>query len=284
MARRIKNLATAARMAELFPVPGDPSAPSPEPAVAAQTDTEAAAGYRERYEFPEPAGPELKRQALRLRVTWAATASVIVLALVIGAGVLWLGAGTGFGEAAPSLVEQPVPAVAISAQGRNRTTSGSETGPVGSGQDTGNLLIVHIAGSVAKPGIVRMAPGSRLFEALEAAGGALPDAALATVNLAAELQDGMQVLVPRAAEAAANPQAAVPSAPGGAALSRPGPVNLNRASIEELLALPRIGPVTAQRILEWRAANGRFRSVDDLAAVDGIGMKTLESLRSLLVV
>lgn len=284
MARRIKNLATAARMAELFPVPGDPSGPSPHPTVAGQTDTEAVLGYRERYEFPEPAGLEPKQNAWRLRVSWAATASVIVLALAIGAGVLWLGAGTGLGAATPTAAEQPAPAVAISAQGRDRAAPDSEAGPVGSDQDAGNLLIVHIAGSVAKPGIVRMAPGSRLFEALEAVGGALPDAALATVNLAAELQDGMQVLVPSAAEAAANPPAAVPAPPGGAALGRPGPVNLNRASIEELLALPRIGPVTAQRILQWRAANGRFRSVDDLAAVDGIGMKTLESLRSLLVV
>lgn len=139
----------------------------------------------------------------------------------------------------------------------------------------GGEVVVDVAGQVRKPGIVTLPAGSRVFEAIERAGGI--DGALEepTVNLARVLVDGEQILV--GVEAAS-------SAPtgGGGAGGAAGPVDLNSATLEQLDALPGVGPVTAQAILAWRDENGRFASVDDLLDVTGIGEKTLEDLRDLV--
>ena len=138
-------------------------------------------------------------------------------------------------------------------------------------------LVVHVVGAVRRPGLYRLRDGSRVADALSRAGGASRRADLALVNLAAPVGDGSQIVVPRRAEpgVAARAPAAEPSAP---LLS----VSLNSATLEALDALPGVGPVTAQRILDYRSEHGAFASVDELDAVPGIGPARLEQLRALV--
>jgi len=142
-------------------------------------------------------------------------------------------------------------------------------------------LVVAVAGKVRRPGLVRVPAGSRVADALEAAGGVLPGADLAGVNLARKVGDGEQVAVgvPPAPDAAAGGAAAEGA---GAAGSPAAPLDLNMATIEQLDALPGVGPVTAQRIVDWRARNGRFATVDQLREVEGIGERRLGQLRELV--
>jgi competence protein ComEA len=136
-------------------------------------------------------------------------------------------------------------------------------------------LLVHVAGAVRRPGLYRLPAGSRIDDAVRAAGGAKRRAALDLVNLAAPLADGQQVVVP----ASGVPPAGSVAGSGGAPS---GPVRLNTATLEQLDALPGVGPVTAQRILDYRAKHGSFSSVDELDAVPGIGPARLEQLRELV--
>jgi competence protein ComEA len=139
-------------------------------------------------------------------------------------------------------------------------------------------IVVHVVGAVRRPGLYRLRDGSRIADALAKAGGAVPKADLAAVNLAAPLADGSQVLVPRGA--ATGGAEASPS-PGGSPAS-PVKVSLASATLEQLDALPGIGPVTAQKILDYRAQHGPIRSADDLDAVPGIGPARVEQLRELV--
>ncbi|MDN7120719.1 ComEA family DNA-binding protein [Nocardioides sp. ChNu-153] len=162
------------------------------------------------------------------------------------------------------------------------------TAPGTTGAATGEL-VVHVAGRVARPGIVVLPVGSRVADAVEAAGGAPPDVDLTGVNLARLLVDGEQVLVgvegvpaPTGAQpggGAAGGAGGAPGAPGAGGL-----VNLNTADEAALDTLPGVGPVTAQAIVEWRASNGGFTSVDELVEVDGIGEATLARLAPLVTV
>ena len=146
-------------------------------------------------------------------------------------------------------------------------------------------LVVAVAGKVRRPGLVRVPAGSRVADALEAAGGVLPGVDLAGVNLARKVGDGEQVAVgvPPAPDAAGAPAAAGAAAAGaGAAGAAAAPLDLNTATVEQLDALPGVGPVTAQRIVDWRARNGRFATVDQLREVEGIGERRLGQLRELV--
>lgn len=138
-------------------------------------------------------------------------------------------------------------------------------------------LVVHVAGAVRRPGLYRLPPGSRVDDAVRLAGGARRSADLSQLNLAAPVADGQQILVPRRAPATE------PGPAGGSTeAAAPGPVSLNSATLEELDALPGIGPVTAQHILDYRAEHGAFQTVDELDAVPGIGPARLEQLRELV--
>jgi len=138
------------------------------------------------------------------------------------------------------------------------------------------MLVVHVAGAVNRPGLYELADGSRIDDAIAEAGGAKPKAALELVNLAAPVADGQQVLVPvRGEPGAAAGEGSAPGAPGGT-------VSLNSATVEQLDALPGIGPVTAQQIIDFRTANGGFGSIEELDAVPGIGPARLEQLRPLV--
>jgi competence protein ComEA len=152
--------------------------------------------------------------------------------------------------------------------------------------------VLHVAGAVARPGIVELAPGSRINDAIAAAGGGSPAADLDRLNLAAVVVDGQKVYVPRQGEPLPADSAGAPlgEASGGAgageaaspALS--GKTNLNSAGLEELGALPKVGPVLAQRIVDWRKEHGPFNSIEELDAVDGVGPKMLETLLPLVSV
>jgi len=142
------------------------------------------------------------------------------------------------------------------------------------------LLVVHVAGAVQAPGVYRLKPGSRVIDAVSAAGGVASDSNSDAINLAAVLADGERVYVPRVGEAAP-----VVVSGGSTASSAPsGPVDLNAASADDLDTLPGVGPATAAAILAYRERHGPFASVDDLAKVRGIGQAKLDALRGLVTV
>lgn len=183
----------------------------------------------------------------------AGAAVLLVVALV--AGFFWYRAGLRGGEEVAAALPAP-PATVVS----------TTTAPA--------LLVVHVAGAVARPGLYRLPPGSRVADAVEAAGGPVPVADLDRLNLAAPLGDGQRVAVPRRGEALLPEPAA---APGTGAEAQP--VDLNTAGQAELESLPGVGPATARAILEERARRGGFRSPRDLLRVPGIGERRFAELR-----
>jgi competence protein ComEA len=140
-------------------------------------------------------------------------------------------------------------------------------------------VLAHAAGAVRNPGVYSLRPGARVQDLLAAAGGAAPGADLDRINLAAPVADGSQVYVPNEGEA-------VPAgASGGAGAAAPsGPLDLNTATLEQLDALPGVGPATAQAIVDEREKRGRFASVEDLLDVRGIGPAKLDAMRDLVTV
>jgi competence protein ComEA len=137
-------------------------------------------------------------------------------------------------------------------------------------------VVVHVVGQVFKPGLYSLPEGSRVDDAISTAGGPKPKAVLELVNLAAPVADGQQIVVPSRRDAAV-------AAAGGTGPSALGSrVHLNSATLEQLDELPGIGPITAQKILDYRAEHGAFGSVDELDAVPGIGPATLAELRDLV--
>lgn len=141
------------------------------------------------------------------------------------------------------------------------------------GPSAGRQLVVSVVGKVAEPGLVRVADGARVADAIEAAGGALRGTDTTALNLARQLSDGEQLLV-GLDPPPGHPESSETTGTGAS----PGTVNLNTATVEELDTLPGIGPVTAQRIVDWRTAHGRFTSVDQLLEVSGIGDAKLAQL------
>jgi competence protein ComEA len=142
-----------------------------------------------------------------------------------------------------------------------------------------SLLVVHVVGEVRRPGLYRLRDGARIADAVHRAGGALRDADLTAVNLAAPLVDGIQILVPARTVA---PNGSPAGSAGGATGAATGPVSLSSATLDELDQLPGVGPITAQKIVDYRTEHGPFASVDDLDAVPGIGPTRIEQLRELV--
>lgn len=179
---------------------------------------------------------------------------------VAGAIVLLAGGCGGSDEASAPLVSHaPAPS--------RSTTPDAATGPV-----------VDVSGHVRRPGVYRLHEGARVFEAIAAARGTRPGANLTTLNRAAEVVDGQQVVVP-------GPDGPAPAAGGAATPATGGSgarVSLNGADVAAFDALPGIGPVTAQKLVDDRAAHGPFESVDDLDRVPGIGPATIEALRDVV--
>lgn len=129
------------------------------------------------------------------------------------------------------------------------------------------VVTVHVSGAVASPGVVAVADGARVADAIAAAGGATAKAQLSAINLAAPVSDGEQIVVPDESNASVS------------AVAGDGRVAVNRASAADLETLPGVGPVLAERIVEYRDTNGPFSTVEDLLDVTGIGEAKLASLR-----
>ncbi|HEY4621549.1 MAG TPA: ComEA family DNA-binding protein [Gaiellaceae bacterium] len=144
------------------------------------------------------------------------------------------------------------------------------------------VLVVHVVGAVGRPGLYRLREGARVADAVARAGGATRRAELAAVNLAAPLVDGIQVLVPRRAAAVGTEAPTGGFAAPGSEVGIGRKLSLATATAAELDELPGVGPITAQKILDYRAEHGPFRSVDDLDAVPGIGPGRIEQLRDLV--
>ena len=158
------------------------------------------------------------------------------------------------------------------------STSGSSSGsgsPDGSfsvaGQ--GGDVVVDVAGAVAEPGVYRMPAGSRVNDAVQRAGGATGKANVEAINLAARLSDGQQIVVPDKAPA---------GSPVASAASSEAPIGLGTATLDQLDQIEGIGPVTAQKILEFRDQHGGIASLEQLDQIDGIGPATMEALRARL--
>ena len=198
----------------------------------------------------------------------------VVLALVaaIGAVLAAIGVWTQRPQVEPV---SALPAVAVAEADPAGAAPVEESGP----------LVVSVSGKVARPGLVQVESGARVADALAAAGGALPGTDLAGLNLARRIADGEQVSVgvPPAPDVG-GPAGTTGggSAAGGADPVPGGKVDLNAATEDQLDALPGVGPVTAQRILEWRTRNGRFARVEQLREVEGIGERRFAQLRELV--
>ncbi|MFC7458115.1 helix-hairpin-helix domain-containing protein [Brachybacterium sp. GCM10030267] len=168
-------------------------------------------------------------------------------------------------------------------------STGADGDRSGEGTDPSGGLVVHVAGAVESPGVVTLPEGSRVDDALQAAGGATSEADLSAVNLARPVADGEQIHVPRPGEDP--PSVPAPSAAGSGSADTEGsggsgsgsgstaPVDLNTADAADLEQLPGVGPAISQRIIEHRDKNGPFESVDELLEVSGIGPATLEKIR-----
>ena len=238
------------------------------------------------------------------RIRWRTGRRAATLLCLLAAGFLgwfWWQAANATAEVSPlssinpteaSGPGDPEPATGPSAAPDHSPgeRDGPGDGPGDDGSDgeanSRDSIIVHVAGAVVRAGIVELPRGSRLHEAIAAAGGSAPGADPDQLNLAAVLEDGQKVLVPRQGEPVPDV-----SAPGSDTNARGSPdsgstpagkINLNTAGAEELATLPRVGPVLAQRIVDWRKEHGKFQRVEELDAVDGFGPKLLEGLLPLV--
>lgn len=214
----------------------------------------------------------------------AAVGAVLALALLGGAVALRSASAAPTGPAVD--LGEPQASASASSSAAAGTSGGATGDAVGGGSTDGTAgapweVVVHVVGQVVAPGVVTLPAGSRVTDALDAAGGALPGADLSALNLAAVLTDGVQVRVPVPGEAVEPVPAAEPGGvvPGGVVGTGDGLLDVNAATATQLDDLPGIGPVLAERIVQWRSEHGRFGSVDDLEQVSGIGPAVLEKLR-----
>lgn len=209
----------------------------------------------------------------------------VVLVVAAGFAVHHFWAGRPQSVPAPDVVDGPAPtppgAKSAGGSGSGRGASAQATPrPVANAVPSpAGVLVVDVAGKVLRPGIYRLPTGSRVADALTAAGGAREGADLTGLNRARLLTDGEQVLAGVPGSAPSGPGAGTS---GGVGSGSSGPVSLNSASVEQLDGLPGVGPVLAQHIVDYRAQHGGFRSVDELREVNGIGERRFNDLQPLV--
>ncbi len=294
---------------DVDPAREDSLSRSSEPALEPSSDnalaTTPSAIHRRRV-APDPTPPPRRERPIRVEVPrtlrtgrWvpprrAALGLVLVavaVSLVFGVRIAWALADTQ----APALSSgaRAGPSITSTGQVASGGLSGGSTGATGStgsgtaraGAGLGGLVVVHVVGAVGHPGLVTLPAGSRVADAITAAGGATSEADLGAINVARLLVDGEQVRVPRPGEVITG----VGGAPGGASTGASGRagaglISLNSADVATLDTLPGVGPMLAQRIVDWRTAHGRFTSVDELGEVTGIGEKLLAQITPLVTV
>jgi competence protein ComEA len=248
--------------AELQPAELQPAEPQPAEPPGVTTGERLRAAFGDRV----PVG---LRGAVVAPTRSAVAGLVLLLVLALGLALLLTWVQRPRETAAPP-VQRSMPASAMV------STSPSTSPSPG--------VIVHVTGAVRRPGLVELPGGSRVDDAVQAAGGPTARADLSSVNLARPVVDGEQVVVLRRGQA--GPPVGTPvgtaSAHAGGAAPPGQPLDLNTATLEQLDGLPGVGPVLAQRIIDWRAQNGRFSAVDELTEVSGIGDRTLSELRPLV--
>lgn len=171
---------------------------------------------------------------------------------------------------------------------KDRESVPADTGPgcgdsAESGQAQTSLVTVHVCGAVCREGVYSLPAGTRLCDAIEAAGGFSEEADTACLNLAALIEDGSQIRVPTKEESAAWPETGY-GANTGAASAEGGRININSAGMEELMQIPGIGETKARRILEYREQNGRFESIEDLMKVPGIKDASFQKLKDYITI
>ncbi|MCP3800976.1 ComEA family DNA-binding protein [Allokutzneria sp. A3M-2-11 16] len=221
------------------------SGPGPEDPVPPTGPVEIHIGPDARVSLLDRLVPEWLRRA-RLNPGRSGTLALVAVAALVALVALLLWPG--------GVAAEPAPAVSVPAVPQQKPTQ----------------LVVSVVGRVGRPGLVSLPEGARIADAVQAAGGLLPDADPVTVNLARKVGDGEQIVVGLPAPAAE------PGQVEGAKIS------LNTATVQQLDGLPGVGQVTAQRIVQWRTKHGRFSSVDQLREVDGIGSSRLAKLRELV--
>ena len=207
--------------------------------------------------------PERAAERPRWRLAVAATVGAVLLGIAVAVGLVMSGR-TNEPEVPPAL-----PAAAVS-----QVLAPSTTPP-----DAGGSIVISVVGRVATPGLVTLQGGARVADALKAAGGPAPGANLGGLNLARRLTDGEQIYV----GIPTPPNAEPPGAASGTGQPGAERVDLNSASPTSLDTLPGVGPVTAQRIVDWRTEHGRFSSVEQLREIDGIGPSRFAKLKDLVV-
>ena len=203
-------------------------------------------------------------ESIRDRLATLSRAELIALVAVVGVTVA--GAGFWYVRSLPAPVRV-----------RSGPAEALVPAPTASASPT-TVILVDVAGWVRRPGVYEFAEGARVIDAIDAAGGARPGAVLSSLNLAAPLVDGTQVLVPKESQSAPTTET------GTGTSGAPGLVNVNSATNAELETLPGIGEVIAQAIVDHRTENGPFSSVEQLVDVSGIGDATLENIRELVTV
>jgi competence protein ComEA len=206
----------------------------------------------------------LSGESIHDRLATLSRAELIALVAVVGVTVA--GAGFWYVRSLPAPV-----------QVRSGPSEALVAAPTASASPA-TVILVDVAGWVRRPGVYEFAEGARVIDAIDAAGGARPGAVLSSLNLAAPLVDGAQVLVPKESQSA--PTTETGTETSGAT----GLVNVNNATNAELETLPGIGEVIAQAIVDHRTENGPFTSVEQLVDVSGIGDATLENIRELVTV
>lgn len=231
---------------------------------------------------PRPAPPQRLGDVIQRWLAWVGVGRLVLAAVsvvVVSAGLYWLV------RTAPPPVEASLPVTSASAPASTLPTPRPTTDVIGDAAVAESLL-VHVAGAVRDPGVYELADGARVDDAVRAAGGAVGDADLDGLNLAAPVVDGQRVYVPIAGEV---DPSSVPSGSSGEVSGDAGevpsaPVDLNTATVEQLESLPGVGPATASAIVDDRDSNGPFASVDELDRVPGIGPVRLAALRDLVTV
>ncbi|MER6067283.1 ComEA family DNA-binding protein [Streptomyces sp. NPDC001817] len=268
------------------PTPAPSTADEPEPAGASgplELPGADGLGWRERV------GPALReRMPVWLQARCGverrgvvALAVVLVAAAVFAVQHFW--AGRTQSVSAPQVVRAEAPHTEADTPYPKKGNDAKPGAGASASATPGGQIVVDVSGKVRKPGIQRLPAGSRVADALRAAGGVRPGVSIEGLNRARFLVDGEQVVVgaPAGAAPPSGPSAG-PAAPGPAGPGPATPISLNTATADQLDALPGVGPVLAQHIIDYRTQHGGFRSVDELREVNGIGDRRFGDLRNLV--